>query len=42
MKKYLLVLFLSIFAIVNMNAFCFAVPANPNVIEVKQPDGKKI
>ncbi len=42
MKKYLLILFLSIFIIIGMNNFCFSVPANPNVIEVNQPDGRKI
>lgn len=42
MKKFLTTLFLSFIFVVNIDCICFAVSANPELIEIKQPDGKKI
>lgn len=42
MKKILTILFLSFVFVVSTDSYCFAVSANPNLMEVEQPDGKKI
>lgn len=42
MKKFLTTLFLSCIFVINIDCFCFAVSANPELMEIEQPDGKKI